>query len=126
MPNDANPLARHGGLTYLEIPAREPQAVAAFYESVLGWKIDRRSERDFRFADADMLLIGRFVADRAAAREGGFVPFVYVVGIDAAVARAGKAGGEVCEAIRPENDIRVVRLRDPAGNVIGLWEFGKS
>ncbi len=44
-------LARHGGLSYLEIPARDPRASAAFYGEVAGWTPDERSEDDVRFAD---------------------------------------------------------------------------
>ena len=32
-------LARHGGLSYLEIPAVDVRQSAAFYEAVIGWKV---------------------------------------------------------------------------------------
>jgi predicted enzyme related to lactoylglutathione lyase len=32
-------LARHGGLSYLEIPAIDPRQSAAFYEKVVGWNV---------------------------------------------------------------------------------------
>ena len=38
-------LARHGGLSYLEIPAIKARLSAAFYEEVFGWKI-RESDTD--------------------------------------------------------------------------------
>jgi len=59
MRSEANPLAKHGRLSYLEIPAPDPRQSAAFYERVFGWKIDRRSSDDFRFSDREGLLIGR-------------------------------------------------------------------
>jgi predicted enzyme related to lactoylglutathione lyase len=90
----ANPLARHGGLSYLEIPATDPERSAAFYANVLGWQIDRRAETDFRFADAKGLLIGRWVDDRAASDEAGPLPFFYVDRLDAALAAVAKDGGK--------------------------------
>jgi predicted enzyme related to lactoylglutathione lyase len=126
MKSDGNPLARHGGLSYLEIPAADPRRSATFYEQVLGWRIDRRSDDDLRFMDAKGLLLGRFAIDRAPSREPGWSPVFYVDGLDAAIARAVAAGGEVVQAIRPEGDVRVARLRDPAGNQLGLWQFASS
>jgi predicted enzyme related to lactoylglutathione lyase len=119
-----NPLARHGGLSYLEIPASDPTRSATFYERVVGWRIDKRGERDLRFTDGDGLLLGRFVDGAKVADGAGFVPIVYVVDLGAAVERVGDAGGDVVQAPRAEGDVWVARVRDPAGNVLGLWELG--
>jgi uncharacterized protein len=120
MPN-SNPLARHGGLSYLHIPARDPEKSAAFYERVLGWAIERRTDGGFRFATPDGLLIGGFGTDPPGA---GFVPWFYVDGIEAAIERVTASGGRIAEPLRPEGDIRVVEIRDPADNRLGLWQFG--
>lgn len=122
--SEGNPLARNGGLSYLEIPTLEPRRSADFYGAVLGWSIDRRSDDDIRFSDGAGLLLGRFVRDRAAAPAPALVPIFYVVGLDAAVARAAAHGGEIVQPVTPEGDVRVARLRDPAGNHVGLWELG--
>jgi predicted enzyme related to lactoylglutathione lyase len=34
-------------------------------------------------------------------------------------------GGEVVDAPFLEGDVWVARLRDPAGNTIGLWQFAE-
>lgn len=114
-----NPLARHGGLSYLHIPARDAEKSAGFYERVLGWTIERRSS-GFRFATADGLLIGGFGSD---APGSGFVPWFYVDAIDAAIARVTASGGRIVHPLRAEGDIRVVEIQDPAGNRLGLWQF---
>ena len=122
MTAQTNPLARQGGLSYLHIPAREPQKSATFYEQVLGWKIERRSADNFRFSDADGLLIGGFGA-HTDALGAGFVPYFYVDDIEAALARVTASGGEIADPVRTEGDIRVAEIRDPAGNRLGLWRF---
>lgn len=124
--NDKNPLARHGGLSYLEIPTGDPARSAAFYQRVAGWSIDRRSPRDIRFSDGGGLLIGRFVDGRAAAPAPALLPYLYVDDVDAAVAHAADSGGETVKPPTPEGDIRVAQVRDPAGNVIGLWQFSTT
>jgi predicted enzyme related to lactoylglutathione lyase len=119
----ANPLARHGGLTYLEIPALDARRTATFYAHVVGWQIDERAADDFRFSDGDGRMIGRFAMGREIARAPGILPFVYVNDLDAAVARARANGGETVKPPYAEGDVRVATVGDPDGNVIGLWQF---
>src|SRR5438477_10634392 len=116
-----NPLARHGGLTYLHIPAADLRQSAAFYRGVLGWKIEERSD-GLRFAHRDGLLIGG-VGLGPAPREERIVRYFYVEDIHAAAARAAAEGREVVAPPAVQGDIYVARVRDPAGNLIGLWQF---
>ena len=115
-------LARHGGLSYLEIPALAPRRSAAFYEHVAGWTLDERAPGDVRFSDATGHLIGRFVTGRETFPEPGLLPYIYVNDIDDAVKRVVSHGGEVVEGPTLEGDTFVSTVRDPAGNVIGLWQ----
>jgi hypothetical protein len=118
-----NPLARHGGLSYLVIPAVRPEESAGFYEAVLSWQVDRRSADDFRFTDGQGLLIGRWIHTDAVAKSGAPVPYYYVTDLDRAIETVGERGCEVVEPIKPEGDLRLARVRDPAGNTLGLWQF---
>jgi predicted enzyme related to lactoylglutathione lyase len=115
-------LARHGGLSYLEIPAVDPRKSAVFYEQVLGWNLRERDSNDPRFSDATGHLIGRWVTGRAISREPGLLPYVYVNRIDDVVERVAASGGEVVKAPYAEGNLSVATVRDPAGNLIGLWE----
>ena len=117
-------LARHGGLSYLEVPAVNAQQSAAFYENVLGWSLRERDSDNPRFEDATGHLIGRWVTDRAVWREPGLLPYFYVDHIDDTVGRVSAHGGEVVKAPYPEGNLWVATVRDPAGNVIGLWQEG--
>ena len=116
-------LARHGHISYLEIPAVDPQAAAAFYAEVFGWTIDRREDGSFRFDDGSGALIGRWVADRPAARDAGWLPFLYVDRVDVVVDQVLKHGGAMVESAYAEGNLRVARVLDPAGNLLGLWQF---
>jgi uncharacterized protein len=117
-------LARHGGLSYLEIPAIELRPSALFYERVLGWNVEWRSSDDPRFRDATGHLIGRWVTGRAISREPGLLPYFYVDRIDDAVEQVTAHDGEVVRAPYPEGSLWVATVRDPAGNIIGLWQEG--
>src|SRR5260370_41603601 len=91
-------LARHGGLSYLEIPAVDARQSAVFYEKVLGWNLRQRDTDDPRFDDATGHLIGRWVIGRAISREPGLLPYIYLDRLDDAVSRVVAHG---CAAVSP-------------------------
>ena len=115
-------LARHGGLSYLEIPTVDAERSADFYGQVLGWGVDRRETGDPRFEDATGHLIGRWVTNRAISRDPGLLAYFHVDRIHDAVGRVVAHGGEVVKAPYPEGNLWVATVRDPAGNMIGLWQ----
>jgi predicted enzyme related to lactoylglutathione lyase len=112
---------RAGGVSYLRIPAPEPHALARFYAGVFGWTVDVEREEP-SFEDGTGHVIGHFIADLPAAGEAGFLPYVFVEDVDATLERALAGGGEVATEPYPEGDLRVATFRDPAGNVIGVWQ----
>jgi uncharacterized protein len=117
-------LARPGGISYLQIPAVDARQSAAFYESVFGWSIRGRDTSHVSFGDATGDVIGAWIVDRAISREPGILPYIYVSGIDATLAKVTAHGGEVVTAPYPEGDLWVATFRDPAGNVLGVWQAG--
>jgi predicted enzyme related to lactoylglutathione lyase len=52
------------------------------------------------------------------------LPYFYVDRIDDAVGRVVAHGGEVVRPPYAEGNLWVALIRDPAGNVIGLWQEG--
>ena len=115
-------LARPGGLSYLEIPALDAQESADFFESVLGWSVRQRETESPRFEDATGHLIGRWVTGCVVSREPGLMPYFYVDCVDETLARVVPRGGDVVKGPYPEGNLWVATVRDPAGNVIGLWQ----
>jgi predicted enzyme related to lactoylglutathione lyase len=112
---------RAGGISYLRIPATDPRRAAAFYEAVFGWTV--RSDRDDpSFEDGTGHVIGHFVADQPVAGEAGLRPYVYVEDLGGTLEKVVAEGGEIVTPPYPEGDLRVATFRDPAGNVVGLWE----
>jgi uncharacterized protein len=77
-----------------------------------------------RFSDSTGHLIGCWLTDRAISREPRLLPYIYVDHIDDFVERVTAHGGEVIKAPYPERNLWVATVRDPAGNVIGLWQEG--
>ena len=57
-------LARHGGLSYLEIPATDARRSAVFYQEVFGWKLRGEDADQAKFSDQTGHLIGKWVTGR--------------------------------------------------------------
>ncbi|MES1227294.1 MAG: VOC family protein [Armatimonadota bacterium] len=115
-------LTRNGGLTYLEIPAVDAEQSATFYEKVLGWIVDRSDREHFKFMDPTGHLLGRWRTGRPASREPGLLPYIYLDRLHEAVSKAKACSGEIVKSPYAEGNLLVATVRDPAGNVIGLWQ----
>ena len=118
-----HPVFRPGGISYLRIPATDPQTSADFYEAVFGWHV-RRDSDDPAFEDGSGHVIGHFSADHETAGESGVRPYVFVENLDDALERVRANGCEIVEEPYPEGDLWVALFRDPAGNVVGAWQHG--
>jgi uncharacterized protein len=120
---DEHPAFRVGGISYLRIPAEEPQRSAAFYEEVFAWTV-RADREDPAFEDGTGHVIGHFSSEHRVAGEAGVRPYVFVERIDETLDKVTAGGGEIVTAPYPEGDLWVATFRDPAGNVIGVWQQG--
>jgi predicted enzyme related to lactoylglutathione lyase len=69
---------------------------------------------------------GAWVTGRSISREPGLLPYIWLDGIDAALIEATAHGGEVVETphLDSPGGAWIASLRDPAGNVIGLYQEG--
>jgi len=117
-----HPVFRPGGISYLRIPADDPDRSADFYEAVFGWTV-RRGRPDPAFGDGSGHVIGHFRTDHAVAGEGGVRPYIFVESLDETLERI-RAHCEVVQEPYPEGDLWVALFRDPAGNVVGVWQHG--
>jgi len=114
---------RIGGISYLRSPANDARQLASFYEAVFGWSV--RVDRDEpSFADGSGHVIGHFTADQSVAGEAGVRPYIFVERVDETLDHVVAQGGKVVTAPYPEGDLWVATFRDPAGNVMGVWQTG--
>lgn len=117
-------LARHGSISYLHIPALDVHQSAAFYERVFGWNVRGRDTDHPRFDDATGHISGAWVVDRAVSREPGLLPYIYVKSVPDTLEQVVAQGGKVVTAPFREGNLWVATFRDPAGNVMGLFQEG--
>jgi uncharacterized protein len=123
-----------GTLNYIQIPATDLDASAAFYEEVFGWRINRYPAPGptgdepqtgyVGFVDSSGQVGGEFVLDRPPSREPGLLPSIHVDSIEEALTAVVERGGEVTKprtAIVEGADWQAI-FRDPAGNAFALYE----
>ena len=112
---DPHPRPAHGSLGYLQLPARDIAASAAFYAAVLGWRADPDSG-GFEAPG----LIGQLTADVAPA-PGGLLAWFVVDSVYDALRAAEAHGGTVARAPWIDGgERRLAEVDDPAGNRLGL------
>jgi predicted enzyme related to lactoylglutathione lyase len=114
---------RVNSVSYLRIPAVHPQQSAGFYEAVFDWSV-RRDRDEPAFTDGSGHVIGHFVPDQLVAGASGIRPYIFVESVNETLTKVVAAGGEVVTAPYPEGDLWVATFRDPAGNVVGVWQRG--
>lgn len=112
----------HGRVAYIQIPALDVRASAAFYAEIFGWEIRGGGDSHLSFTDTTGDMIGAWVTGRAVAGDTGIVPYIYVRGFDDALARLAAKGAPIVKPPYLEGDVWVSTFRDPAGNVVGIWQ----
>jgi len=112
----------HGRVAYIQIPAKDVHASAAFYAEVFGWQVRGGSDHHLSFTDTTGDMIGAFVTGLAISAQPGIVPYIYIHGFDDALARLTAKGAPIVKQPYLEGDVWVATFRDPAGNVVGVWQ----
>lgn len=112
-----------GEIRYLQIPTDDVAAAAHFYERALGWMVRTRSDGSTAFDDTTAQVSGEWVVDRQAAGDTGVLVHIRVDDVEASLGKITEAGGEiVVPRTRQGEGIAYATFRDPAGNVLGIFQ----
>jgi hypothetical protein len=116
------PPLTNGKVCYLEIPAVDIRRSADFYSKVFGWRIRQRGDGRLAFDDTTGEVSGTWVAGRKASSEPGLLPYIMVDSVATTLDAVIASGGELAQPIGADAPEITARFRDPAGNVIGLYQ----
>jgi len=116
------PTFANGKICYLEIPAADIATSADFYGRVFGWNVRKRSDGSTSFDDTTGEVSGSWVLRRAPSSEPGLLVYVMVDSVAATLDAIVASGGEIVQPIGADAPEITARFRDPAGNVIGLYQ----
>src|ERR1700682_1348675 len=115
------PTLANGKICYVEIPAIDIHRSAEFYQKVFGWRIRQRGDGSIAFDDGVGEVSGTWVTGRPPATPGLLISIMVdsvAATIDALIAH----GGELVQPIGADAPEITARFRDPAGNVVGLYQ----
>jgi len=112
-------ISRNGKICYLELPASDVKRSADFYRSVFGWSIRTRGDGATAFDDG-VEVSGTWVSGRAPANDPSLLIYIMVKSVADTCDAIVSNGGEIVER-HNEREI-LARFRDPAGNVLGLYQ----
>ncbi|MBI4893924.1 MAG: VOC family protein [Acidobacteria bacterium] len=113
-------------IVHFEIPADDPEKIAAFYSGLFGWKIDKW--------DGPMEYWNVVTGENAPGINGGIlrrkhpqqppVNTVDVENIDSMALRVAEAGGQVVVPKMPIPGYAwLCYCKDPDGNIFGLFQL---
>jgi uncharacterized protein len=116
------PTLSNGKICYIEIPAADLERSAEFYKTVFGWQIRQRGDGNTAFDDTVDEVSGTWVLGRPAAMEPGLLIYIMVDSVVETIDAIIANGGEITQPIGADEPEITARFRDPAGNVIGLYQ----
>lgn len=116
------PSPSNGKICYVELPALDVEASRAFYEAVFGWQSRTRGDGSLAFDDSVGGVSGTWIAGRPPMREVGLLLYVMMDSVEETLERVVAAGGEIVQPVGGDAPEITARIRDPAGNVIGLYQ----
>jgi uncharacterized protein len=116
------PTLTNGKICYIEMPAADIARSADFYKRVFGWNIRQRGDGHTAFDDTTGQVSGTWIRGRTPAPEPGLLVYVMVDSVAATLDTIVANGGEVVQPIGADAPEITARFRDPAGNVIGLYQ----
>jgi len=116
------PTLANGKICYLEIPATDVARSADFHKRVFGWVIRKRGEGGTAFDDTTGQVSGTGVLGPPPAAKPGLLFYIMVDSVASTVDMVVTHGGEIVQPIGADAPEITARFRDPAGNVIGLYQ----
>ena len=120
------PTLGNGKICYIEMPTTDVARSAEFYRSVFGWNVRQRGDGHTAFDDGVGQVSGTWVLGRKPMADVGLLVYIMVDDIEATIAKVESAGGEIVQAVGADAPEITARLRDPSGNILGLYQQPRS
>ena len=117
-----SPTLSNGKICYLEIPAIDVRRSAAFYKNVFRWQLRERGDGRVAFDEGVTEVSGTWVLGRPPSPEPGLLLYIMVDSVASTVDSVLANGGEIVQPIGMDAPEITARFRDPAGNVLGLFQ----
>lgn len=121
-----------GRVVHFEIPFDDGERARGFYKEAFGWQLQEMPGMDYTLVltgpsgdegPTEPGFVNGGMLARSAAAAPGPVVVVDVESIDVALERVTELGGSTVLGKQPVGEMGFAAyVRDPEGNVVGLWE----
>ena len=104
---------------YLEIPAKKPEKIKKFYQTVLGWKYKQWDKEPYWMISTGKgkgMEGGVYLSEKMK----GVVPTFQVSDLEAALKKAKKSGGKLFMMM---DEGKHAYIKDPEGTIFGIWQM---
>jgi predicted enzyme related to lactoylglutathione lyase len=119
------PTLANGKICYVEIPATDIRHSSEFYQKSFGWRLRKRGDGAIAFDDGVGQVSGTWVPGRPPMTTPGLLIYIMCDSVAATIEKVVAAGGELIQPIGGDAPEITARFRDPAGNILGLYEHPK-
>jgi predicted enzyme related to lactoylglutathione lyase len=116
------PTLSNGKICYIEIPSIDIARSADFYKQAFGWQTRKRGDGSIAFDDTTGQVSGTWILDRPPASQPGLLVYIMVDSVAATLDAIIANGGAIVQPIGMDAPEITARFRDPAGNVLGLYQ----
>ncbi len=122
MANNKVPTYGNGKICYIELPTRDIEESATFYEKIFGWMKRVRGDGSIAFDDGVGEVSGTWRTDRKPVVELGTLIHIMVDDIEATMMLIVENGGHIVRQVGEDAPEITAWFRDPTGNVLGLYQ----
>jgi predicted enzyme related to lactoylglutathione lyase len=115
------PTFGNGKICYLEMPSNDIAKSASFYSHVFNWNIRTRGDGSTSFDDGVFQVSGVWTLDKTPV-DGGIIIYIMIADMDTTKKLIESNGGTIIDSGSTVAGEQIAKFKDPAGNMMGLYE----
>lgn len=116
------PTHGNGKICYIDMPAADIARSSDFYKNVFGWKIRQRGDGATAFDDGVGEVSGTWTFGRPPSTQPGLLVYIMVDSVAATIDQIVTNGCQIVQPIGADAPEITARFRDPAGNILGIYQ----
>ncbi|HKP33096.1 MAG TPA: VOC family protein [Chitinophagaceae bacterium] len=112
----------NGKICYVELPSRDINESALFYNKVFGWEARKRDDGSIAFDDSVQGVSGTWKTNRKPFTELGILIYIMVDDMESSIKLIEEHGGVIVQKVGGDHPEITARFTDPTGNLLGVYQ----
>jgi len=118
----SHPTLAPGKIAYLQIPSRNIEESARFYQSVFHWRIRKHDDGFFAFDDSVNEVSGTWIFRDKPIMDAGILIYILVENVSSTMTAILAHGGSVIQSAGEGARQITAKFQDPSGNTLGIFQ----